>query len=123
MMVPGSNLYALAATVIAQQLVQYYQDNGRTTNTLGLDVTAYLPAVDLRGSVQAVPRSKYEQLGLDMQKNYITFYTMKNVLDLERDVSGDQIVYAGVRYECISANDWFAMDGWVGVLCAEIGPA
>lgn len=120
MTVPGSNLLNQAFTVIARQTVNYYANTGRTTNSIGLDVTAYASVITLRGSFQPVPRKLYQQYGLDLQKSYYTFYCSANILDVARGVSGDQINFNGIRYQVESANDWFAMDGWVGVLCVQV---
>ena len=120
-MIPGSNLLNLALTVIARQSVTYYKMIGRALNNVGQDVTTYEPPVVVTGSFQPVPRKLYQQYGLDLQKNYYTFYVSANFLDVARDVSGDQIAFNGIRFQCESNNDWYAIDGWKGVLCVEIG--
>lgn len=119
-MIPGSNLLNIALTVIAPQAVTYYQYVSRAVNDVGQDITVYAPPVVLRGSLQPVPRQLYEAYGLDLQKSYYTFYTLSNLLDVGRDVSGDQISFNNTRFQCESANDWFAIDGWKGVLCSAI---
>lgn len=121
--VPGMNLLNMALTVIQQQTVSYYQYDTRTLNTVGQYVTTYLPEVDIVGSWQPVPRKLYPVYNLDLQKDYFTFYTSNDVLDVGRDVSGDQIVYKGRRYQVESDNDWYKEDGWKGMLCVDIGAA
>jgi|SRR5690242_10757908 len=120
-MIPGSNLLNIALRVIARQTVIYYKDRSRSQNSVGQDVTSYAGGVPIVGSFQPVPRQLYEKYGLDLQKDYYTFYTSNNVLDVSRNVSGDQIGFKGERFQCESSNDWFPMDGWVGVLCVKIG--
>jgi len=119
-MIPGSNLLKTALSLIAPQSIIYYKANGRALNNIGQDVTTYDTALVVRGSFQPVPRRLYQSYGLDFQKSYFTFYASVDVIDLQRDVSADQIAFKGARYQCESANDWFAMDGWTGVLCALI---
>jgi hypothetical protein len=114
------NLLNMALTVIAPQAVEYYANTGRTTNAIGIDVAAYAAPVPMRGSLQPVPRTLYQANGLDYEKNYYTFYTPNNVLDVRRDVSGDQITYNGMRLQVLASNDWFPQDGWVGVLCVQV---
>lgn len=121
MSIPGSNLLNMAFTLIARQTVSYYQYQSRASNAVGQDITTYAAPVSLSGSFQAVPRKLYELYGLDLQKSYYTFYASSNLLDVARDVSGDQIVYNSRRYQIESDNDWFAIDGWKGVLCVDIG--
>jgi hypothetical protein len=120
MNVPGSNLLKIALGVIKSQIIAYYLATGRTTNSVGQYVTTYADPQNIRGSFQAVPRNLYQAYGLDFQKNYYTFYTLNNIIDLQRDVSNDQIVFNGQRFQCESNNDWFAVDGWKGVLCCLI---
>ena len=122
MTVPGSNLLLQALTVINPQYITYYEVTGRTVNSIGQYTTTYAAGVQIRGSFQAVPKNLYQAYGLDLQKSYYTFYSLNNLIDLIRDTSNDQIAYDGKRYQCESANDWFAQDGWKGVLCCYISP-
>lgn len=115
--VPGSDLLSLAFDIITSQTVGYYNYLSRVANDAGQLVSTFDDPIDIDGSFQAVPRKLYEVYGLDFSKNYSTFYASENVLDVTRDVTGDQIVYRGARFQVLSANDWFKQDGWVGVLC------
>ena len=119
--IPGQNLLNMALTVIAKQTIQYYQYSSRSLNVIGQDVTLYLDVVNIVGSWQPVPRNLYMSYGLDLQKEYFTFYTSNNVLDIERDVSGDQVAFLGKLYQCQSNIDWYNLDGWKGILCVHIG--
>ena len=120
-MIPGQNVLKMALTLIAKQSVTYYAYLSRSTNAVGQDITVYSPPVRIVGSFQPVPRQLYMQYGLDLQKDYSTFYTSNNILDVTRDVSGDQIVYRNRRYQVESNNDWYRQDGWKGVLCIDLG--
>ena len=120
-MIPGQNLLNMALTVIARQTITYYQYTGRALNNVGQDVTTYADPVSMVGSLQPVPRQLYAQWGLDLQKSYYTFYTSNNILDIRRDVSADQFAFNNQRYQVESNNDWYAQDGWKGVLCVLIG--
>lgn len=120
-MIPGSNLLNRALRLIMRQTVVYYQFVSRAPDDVGQDVTTYASPVNITGSFQPVPRTLYDAYGLDLQKSYYTFYTSNNLLDIERDVSGDQLVFNNRRFQCESDNDWFAVDGWKGVLCVDIG--
>ncbi len=121
-MIPGQNLLNMALTIIAKQTITYYRNTGRVLNSVGQDIAEYAPPLFIVGSWQPVPRALYQQYGLDFQKDYFTFYTSNNVLDLERDISGDQIAFNGQRFQCESDNDWYGLDGWKGILCIHIGP-
>lgn len=120
-MIPGSNVLKMAFSVIAKQRVLYYQAIGRVLNNVGQNVTTYNPPCTMFGSFQPVPRRLYQAYGLDLQKDYFTFYTNHNLTDIARGVSADQIVFQGQRFQVESDNDWYAMDGWKGVLCIRVG--
>lgn len=109
-----------ALRIIKKQPIAYYRAASISTNDIGLDVSTYQSPVTIYGSVQAVPRSLYQYLGLDLQKNYINVHVSADIVDVKRDVSGDQISFNGKRYQCESKTDWFAVDGWVSVLCVEV---
>lgn len=119
-MIPGSNLLNLALTVIGRQWFDYYRFKSRAPNRVGLDVTIYELPVNLSGSVQPVLRELYEKFELDLQRDYMTFYVSKDVMDVARDVSGDQMFFNGKIYQCMSITNWFPMDGWVPVLCVAV---
>lgn len=121
-MIPGQNLLNMALTVIAKQTVTYYAALDRQLGPTGLYITEYAPGAQVVGSFQPVPQKLYEQYGLDLQKEYFNFYASKNIIDVGRDVSGDQIAFQGLRYQCESNTEWFGEDGWNGILCIEIGP-
>ena|SRR5271156_1540617 len=121
-MIPGQNLLNMALRLIARQGITYYKFAGRILNSVGQDITIYGPPQTIVGSWQPVPRALYQTYGLDLQKDYFTFYTSNNILDIDRDISADQIAFNGQRYQCESDNDWYPMDGWKGVLCIHIGP-
>ena len=120
--IPGQNILNMALQIISKQTVQYYQFLSRSLNAVGQDVAIYANVVNLVGSWQPVPRQLYDQYGLDLQKDYFVFYTSNNVLDITRDISGDQLGYSGRRYQVESNTDWYQLDGWKGILCVDLGP-
>lgn len=116
MNIPGSNLLNTALRLIQSQIVQYFKFSSRVENDVGQYIPVYDLPVQVRGSFQAVPRNLYEQYELDFSKNYATFYTSDDILSLDRDRTGDYILYANKRWKCESDNNWRAMDGWRGIL-------
>jgi hypothetical protein len=120
-MIPGSNILNMAFRIIAQTPVIYYHYLGRTQNDVGQDVSQYSDGKKMTGSFQPVPRQLYEKYGLDFNKNYWTFYTENNLIDVQRNVAGDQIGHSGQRYQCEANNDWYKIDGWKGALFIHIG--
>lgn len=116
------NLVDIALSVIPSQTVNYYKATARTETPAGYIVSEFAPAVVVaRGSVQAVARSKYQILGLELSKKYVTWFVPQlDVVSLERDTSGDQFEYNGARYQTESVTDWKAQDGWLEVLAVKI---
>jgi len=100
--------------------LSYYAFSARVTNDVGYDVPTYATAKTLYGSVQVVPRTLYQHMGLDLQKNYINVYTSNAISDIKRNISGDQIAFNGSRYQCESITNWHGVDGWVSILCVEV---
>jgi hypothetical protein len=119
MNVPGSNLLNQALRVISPSMVKYYKNTGQITNDQGLVVASYAPPVSVKGSVQAVPKSRYEAYGLDFSKNYVTFYASRMMIDLQRAKSGDKFEFAKKVFVVQDKTDWFAIDGWSGVIAVE----
>lgn len=122
---PGGNILLDALTLIDSQEVIWYSEQGRTLNAAGKYVNNYAAGVTVyAGSVQAVPRSNYIQNGLDFARNYVTWYVpLFDVQSLARMKGGDVFEWNNMRYQAINPNDWFAQDGWVGMLGIELGPA
>ena len=121
-MIPGSNLLNLALGALGQQTLDHYRFVSRETNSIGLDVATYAEAVQVTGSFQPVPRNLYQQSGLDLSKNYATFFTSAAISDVKRDVSGDYLSFGGKLYQCLSASDWKGIDGWLSITCIETTP-
>lgn len=122
-MIPGGDLLDDALSVIDARTALYYKSNNRTLNSVGQFVTTYDAPVEVLGSMQPVPRYRYEAYGLDFSKSYYTFYTSTDIIAVNRNVSGDQIIFASQLYQCQSSNDWFTVDGWKGILCVLLGDA
>jgi hypothetical protein len=119
-MIPGSDILNDALSIISSQAITYYKFSGRTLNAVGQDVAVYDAPVTVYGSFQPIQRNFYQQLGLDLQKSYFNLFTSNNIVDVGRDVSGDQVNFQGQMYQCESLTQWFDMDGWVQIRCVAI---
>lgn len=118
--VPGSNLLKKAFKIINKDPFVYRQFKKRTTNSIGIDVPEFEPDVILNGSIQAVPRRLYQQHGLDWKKNYITIYSSDVIEGVNRDTTGDRIMFDGKLFQVLDENNWTPIDGWNGVMCVEV---
>lgn len=120
MAIPGMNILNTALRIIAKQSFDYYAFTGRTTTTIGTLVATYADAVCILGSWQPVDRNLFQNMGLDFQRNYAQVYVPNNIIDVTRDVSGDQFAFQNVRYQCESITPWFGIDGWNRVLVVQV---
>lgn len=119
--VPGSNLLSQALRVINPQNVYYYKYLSHVINNLGISIPTYNARILVQGSLQNVPRNLYQLYGLDTQKDYFTFYTTTELLDIDRITTPDLLVVqitSSLFYQYVaeSSNDWNLVDGWNGVL-------
>lgn len=123
-MIPGSNLLRSALRLLGNQTVAHLPWTGRTTSPTGRDVSTYgAGVVYTEGSVQAVPRERYADMGLDYTKKYVTWFVPAVIRGVERDRSPDRFSYNGFLYEVVDVTAWNAQDGWNEVLGVELFPA
>jgi hypothetical protein len=114
------NLLNMALSIIPKQAFQYYANTGRTIQPNGQYLATYAAPLPLSGSVQPVPRELYERYGLDLIKNYFTFFVSQNVMDITRNFSGDAFVYNGNYFQCEQKTDWFSYNGWDAILAIQV---
>lgn len=120
---PGSNLLKYAFTMMGTSVIQYYRFTGSAFNSVGQPVSVYADPVPIRCSFQPVPRNLYDKYGLDLSKNFSTIYTLTEMIGVERDISGDQVTFAGRRYQCESADNWYNVDKWISIFVSDFGAA
>lgn len=122
MNVPGMNLLGMALTMIGSQPVNYLRCTGPSApNAAGFMTAPYAaPVLVTTGSVQAVPRARYAQLGLDLAKDYVNWYVSRAVLGVDRDEAGDRFEWRNATWQIESVTDWSAQDGWVQALAVRI---
>lgn len=117
----GNLLSTVLQVLPSNGVVEYLRFMGNTTNDAGYDVPTFADPVPIpQSQVQAVPRVSYGFMNLDYQKQYVNWFVPREVLGLERDYSGDRMTYNDTIYQCVSATDWSAQDGWVQMLCVNI---
>lgn len=123
MSIPGSNLLSIALSVITPQSIALSRALSRTQNAVGEWVTTYAAQIPVEGSWQPVDRTKYEALGLDLMKNYYTFYTSEPIKSINRGDSPDLCERNGRKYSAIGDVPWNDIDGWQSVTFVDIGAA
>ena len=120
MIVPGSNILNMALRLVAPQTLEHEVFTSRAENIYGDTVSVFAAPVAITGSFQPVSKDAYQELGLNLAKNYSTLYTPADVKTTTRDVEGDRIIFGGKKWMCESDQDWYGVDGWHRILCVEI---
>lgn len=124
MNVPGSNLLGLALRVIRPQTLQLRSFVSREDNIAGDTVSVFAAPVDIQGSLQPVDSKLYQELGLDLAKNYSTLWVFGDVHPVARDRDGDLIIHpsGGPTWQCESDMDWSSVGEYRKILCVEVPP-
>lgn len=120
MNIPGANVLSLALRVIQPQTLQHYAFTSRSINSVGDFIDVFASPVSIQGSFQAVNKKLYQELGLNLAKNYSILLTTANVQVTGRDRTGDKVTFAGKTWVCESDQNWGSVDGWRKVLCVEV---
>jgi len=120
MTTPGSNLYRRASKLIRQGTVQYYPFLSRQLNAARQWAPTFDTPFPLRCNVQAVPRNSYSDMGLDFNAFYVQIYASLNIVDLQRDSSGDRFIWNGDWYQMKDGESWFEQDGWATALAVRV---
>lgn len=120
MNIPGANLLGIASRVIRFETLGHRAFMSREPNSVGDFVSTFAPSVNIQGSMQPVNRKLYQELGLNLSKNYATLYTSATITATDRDREGDLITFAGRTWQCESSQNWAAMDGFTKMLCVEV---
>lgn len=115
-----NNLFNQAATIIPTQGGEIRRWKGRVRNSKGVMVDTYAAPAPICGSFQAVPRTLFEQMGLDYKKTYYMLFTSEDVTGLQRDEAGDRVLFEGRLLKAQVEGGWKPIDGWSGVLMVEI---
>lgn len=113
---------AMAATAIlgCNKSFDFYKFSGSELDEYGRDIPTYAEAVTLTGSIQAVPNKMYEQLGLDLNKNYKTVFCPALMQSIAESLQPDIIVYDGRRYQIVENKNYYETNGWTKALIVEL---
>lgn len=113
---------AMRATAIlgCNKTFKYFDYDGTTTNEIGNEVLTYTEPITYTGSIQPVSNKMYEQLGLDLQKNYKVVYCPQLLHSIaEKEVTG-KIEYNGGTYDIIENKNWWETNGYTKCIICEI---
>lgn len=123
MSVPGANLLRMANRLIKFDAIMWSKFVSQAKGAGMIVQAVYATPQAITGSVQPITRQMYEQMGLDLQKDYFTVFTETPLRDLRRDSNCDLLDFKGRRFAVESNTDWKNEDGWIAALCVDIGPS
>lgn len=115
-----SNLLKKALKLIPGESYQYLKYIDEEVNEMGIAVAQHAEPQIITGSVQSPENSLYEQMGLNLDRNYKIFYGAVDIKGNEAQPQPDKFIYNGKTYETVKNSDWFNYDGWCGVLAVEV---
>ena len=97
-----------------------YSDTETYVNDIGYEIPVISFQADYTGSVQAVSNKMYEQMGLDLTKNYKLVYCPQFVKGLaEKDVTGT-ILYNDSTWDIVETQTWWETNGFTKFIMVEI---
>ena len=97
-----------------------YKYAGTVIDEMGRDVPQYAEPVQYTGSIQPVSSKMYQQLGLDLSKNYKTLYCSSLIEGLAENAQPDRIVYNGKTYDTVENQVWYETNGWTKAIVCEV---
>lgn len=119
-MIPGANILSQALRVIQPQTLQHRAFVSRVENAAGDTLPTFAAPVSIQGSMQPVNKALYQQLGLNLAKNYSTLFVFGTVQPVARDRDGDLVIFAGKTWQCESDWDWSGVAEYRKILCVEV---
>lgn len=100
--------------------VQFYKYTGTIVDDMGRDIPQYADPVSYTGSLQPVSNRMYQQLGLDLNKNYRIFYCSTLIEGLAQNAHPDKMEYDGRTYETVENQVWHDTNGWTKAILCEV---
>lgn len=96
-----------------------YDDAETAINDIGVEVPAVKFQKTYTGSVQAVSNKMYEQMGLDLSKNYKLIYCPELVQSMaEKEIPG-KVLYDNRTWDIIENQNWFETNGFTKFIMCE----
>lgn len=93
--------------------ITYRKFLGNTKTPNGIIVPQYAaPVAITQASVQPVSMEIYQQLGLDMQKEYRRVFVSADAVALEGQLSSDKFEFDGKTWTAWGNRAWHTYDGW-----------
>jgi len=107
------NLLNRAMAIIPPTPVVYKKFLGNVVSSNGISKPTYSEPITIENaSVQPVKKLAYQELGLDLQKEYRTVFVPANIVSLEGQLSSDIFIFEGRTWKAFGNTSWYSYDGW-----------
>lgn len=114
------NLLEAALEILPKQSFKYLKYLGNQINELGVSRPIYADAIELTGSIQIPELSIYQDMGLDLEKNYRNIYVSADIRGNEKQPLPDRFIFSNSVWEVVKNSPWYEFNCWCGVLVVEI---
>lgn len=96
----------------------YITDTGITINEIGNEIPTQEETTYI-GSIQAVSNKLYEQMGLDLSKNYKVVYCPEFLQSIAETHTPGHIRYDGRTWDIIENQNWWETNGFTKCIICE----
>lgn len=96
-----------------------YSETASTINDIGVEVPAPALQTTYTGSIQAVSNKMYEQLGLDLSKNYKVVFCPELIQSMAEKTIPGRILYDGRTWDIIENQNWAETNGFTKFIICE----
>lgn len=114
------NLLKVALKMLPKQNFFYLKYLGCEVNSFGVAVPRYAEPLLVNGCIQAVDASLYQELNLNMDKNYRLVFSSLDFRGNESQEQPDRFFYDNKYWEIIKLSPWFEFNGWNSALIVEV---
>jgi len=113
------NLLNTALSILPKTTALWYRFDKLVVDDRGKEKAQYKEPLKIIGSFQAVDVQTIQELGLEIKREYKTFYTSNNLKLVNQSTSPDYLEISGSVYDIINSTNWHDINGWSGFLCIK----
>lgn len=96
-----------------------YSDTDTTINEIGVEVPVITRRQTYEGSIQPVSNKMYEQMGLELNKNYRVVYCPALLQSIAEKTVAGRILYDNRTWDIIENQNWWDSNGFTKCIICE----
>lgn len=113
------NLLIEASSVIPFEEFEYIEFDDNVINEMGIKQPTYKEPIKLKGSIQPINSNLYQQLNLDLQKEYYTVWTTQKINTTIDKEYNDMIKYNDNIYTVVKITNWDNYNKWTEITAVK----